>query len=255
MIDLHSHLLPGVDDGSRSVEQSVGVLEVFKLRGVHTVAATPHLTASQGGAGFPEAYEAAWRALEPAIPAGIRVVRGAEVMLDRPLPPVIAKDRLITLNRTRYILVEFPRVVPTEIVARAMAEIASQGLVPVLAHPERYSSCTVEAAEAWRNAGAVLQVDATTLTLPRSRGDRARDLVRAGLADILAADNHGDTRCVATALDWLAEHDGAEQAEILLDANPRAILEDRALYEVDPLPMRQGLWTRMRRLFGEARDA
>lgn len=254
MIDLHSHLLPGVDDGSRSVEQSVGVLEVFKLRGVHTVAATPHLPASIAGAGFPPAFDDAWHALEPTIPAGMRVVRGAEIMLDRPLPPAVAKDRLVTLNRTKYILVEFPRVVPGEIVGRAMADIVSQGLVPVLAHPERYSSCSVEAATAWREAGAVLQVDATTLTMARSRGDRARDLVRAGLADILAADNHGDTRCIATALDWLADHDGAEQAEILLDANPRAILEDRALYEVDPLPGREGLWSRVRRLFGEAGD-
>ena len=57
-----------------------------------------------------------------------------------------------------------------------------------------------------------MQVDATTLTLPRSRGDRARDIVRHGLADILAADNHGDERNVATALDWLGEHEGASAA-------------------------------------------
>ena len=71
----------------------------------------------------------------------------------------------------------------------------------------------------------------------------------AGLADILAADNHGDTRCIATALEWLQEHDGDEQALLLLEANPRAILEDGALYEVEPLRLRDSLWGRMRRLF------
>ena len=95
-----------------------------------------------------------------------------------------------------------------------------------------------------------MQVDATTLTQPRGRGDRARDLVAAGLADILAADNHGDERCIATAVDWLAEHDGAEQAVMLLETNPRAILRDEPLYEVDPLPGRTGLLNRMRRLLG-----
>ena len=161
------------------------------------------------------------------------------------------RERVVTLNRTRYLLVEFPRMVPAEIVARALADVMEHDLVPVLAHPERYSSCTVGAVEAWRQMGAVMQVDATTLTQPRSRGDRARDLVRAGLADILAADNHGDERSVATAVEWLTEHDGHEQAVLLLETNPRAILEDRPLYEVDPLPITSSLWGRMRRLFGE----
>ncbi len=248
MIDLHSHVLPGVDDGSRSVAQSVRVLEAFKAQGITDVAATPHLLASKAAAGLPEAYEAAWARLTPEIPLGITVHRGAEVMLDRPLPAEVA-SREVTLAGTRYLLVEFPRMVAAEIVGRALGEVLQLGLVPVLAHPERYSSCSVEAARAWREMGAVLQVDATTLTMPKGRGDRARDLVRAGLADILAADNHGDGRTVATAVDWLSEHEGADQAVLLLETNPRAILEDRALYEVDPLRLRDSLWGKVRRLW------
>lgn len=249
MIDLHSHVLPGVDDGSRSVAQSVRVLEAFKAQGITDVAATPHLLASRAGAGLPEHYEAAWAALTPEIPLGVRVHRGAEIMLDRPLPPEVAATRNVTLAGTRYVLVEFPRMVAAEIVGRALREVLQLGLVPVLAHPERYSGCSVEAARAWRGMGAVLQVDATTLTMPRGRGDRARDIVRAGLADILAADNHGDQRSVATAVDWLSEHEGADQAVLLLETNPRAILEDRALFEVEPLPLRDSLWGKMRRLW------
>lgn len=249
MIDLHSHLLPGVDDGSRSVRQSVRVLDRFKRVGVTDVALTPHLLASQAGAGLTAAHEAAWRALTAEAPSGVTLHRGAEVMLDRPLEDRAAA-RKVTLGGTRYILVEFPRMVAGEIVARALHEVMLHGLVPVLAHPERYSSCTVANVTAWRQRGAVMQVDATTLTQPRGRGDRARDLVAAGLADILAGDNHGDERCIATAVDWLAEHDGAEQAVLLLETNPRAILRDEPLYEVEPLPERTGLLHRMRRLLG-----
>ena len=104
---------------------------------------------------------------------------------------------------------------------------------------------------AWRDLGAVMQIDATTLTMPRARGERARDLVREGLADILAGDNHGDERCVATALDWLSELDGADQALLLLETNPRAILDDQAIYEVEPLTIRTSLWSRVRRMFDE----
>jgi tyrosine-protein phosphatase YwqE len=148
------------------------------------------------------------------------------------------------------LLVEFQRMVPAEIVGRALADVVRQGLIPLLAHAERYSSSSVETVRAWRDVGAVIQVDATTMTLPRSRGDRARDLVREGLADVLAADNHGDDRTVATALEWLTEHDAGDQAILLLDTNPRAILEDKATYEVDPLPIRRSLWTSVRRMLG-----
>lgn len=247
MIDLHSHLLPGVDDGSRSVSNSLGVLERFKGQGITDIAFTPHLLASQAVQGWPENYEQAWRTISPELPDGITVHRGAEVMLDRPLTREIA-ERRVTLGGSRYLLVEFPRVVPADIVARALGEVLSHGLVPVLAHPERYSSCSVDAARVWRRTGAVLQVDATTLTTTSNRGDRARDLVRAGLADILAADNHGDERSVATALDWLWEHGGESQAVTLLDTNPRAILDDRSLHQVDELPIRDTLWGKVRRL-------
>lgn len=250
MIDLHNHLLPGVDDGSRSVQQSHRVLRSWVTKGITNVACTPHLLASRAGEGFPAAYDEAWAALNVNLPEGITLHRGAEVMLDRPIPPAVA-ERKVTINGTRYLLVEFSRMVPAEIVARALSDVLATGLVPILAHPERYSSCSVETVRAWRDLGAVMQVDATTLTLPRSRGERARDLVREGLADILAADNHGDERCVATALDWLGELDGADQALLLLDTNPRAILDDQAIYEVDPLRIRTSLWSKVRRMFDE----
>ena len=248
MIDLHSHLLPGVDDGSRTVNQSVRVLRTFVAKGITDVACTPHLLASTIAGGWPPAYEAAWDQLTAKVPDGIRIHRGAEVMLDRPIPPAAA-ERKVTLAGSRYLLVEFNRMVPAEIVARALTEVCRTGLVPVLAHPERYSSSSVETVRAWRDLGTVIQVDATTMTLPRSRGERARDFVRAGLADILAADNHGDERTIATALDWLGEHDGADQATLLLDTNPRAILDDLSIYEVDPLPMKRTVWRFVRRLF------
>lgn len=250
MIDLHNHLLPAVDDGSRSVEQSVRVLRSFVSKGVTDVACTPHMLASQSADGFHPQHDAAWALLQSQVPEGMTLHRGVELMLDRPVPPSVA-ERKITLNGTRYLLVEFARMVPAEIVARALSDVLQLGLVPVLAHPERYSSCSVETVRAWRDLGAVMQIDATTVTQPRSRGDRARDLVREGLADILAGDNHGDERCVATALEWLTEHDGADQALLLLETNPRAILDDQAIYEVDPLKIRTSLWRKVRRIFDD----
>ncbi|MGH7582354.1 MAG: CpsB/CapC family capsule biosynthesis tyrosine phosphatase [Gemmatimonadales bacterium] len=248
MIDLHSHLLPGVDDGSRTAAQSARVLRSFAGKGITDVCCTPHLLASHIDQGWPANYEAAWTRLGAEAPAQVRLHRGAEVMLDRPIPGAAA-ERRVTLGGSRYLLVEFARMVPADIVARALTEVIRCGLVPVLAHPERYSSCSIETVQAWRDLGSVIQVDATTVTLPRRRGERARELVFAGLADILAADNHGDERSVATALDWLADLDAAEQATLLLETNPRAILDDLSTYEVDPLPVKRSVWRSMRRIF------
>ncbi len=249
MIDLHSHLLPGVDDGSRSVEQSVGVLLELVRLGVTDVCLTPHLLASEAGHGVPAAHERAFAALMPAAPDEIRLHRGAEVMLDRPLPAGAATIPGIRIASSRYILVEFPRIVPVETAERALALVAELGLVPLLAHPERYSSCSVSAARRWRAAGARLQVDANTLLAAQSRGERARALVAAGLADILAADNHGDSRTLARARDALVEQGAPEQAALLTETNPRAILEDRSLELVEPATIKLTWSRRLRRLF------
>ena len=84
MIDLHSHLLPGVDDGSRSVAQSVKVMKEQVARGVTDICLTPHFRAGDLAKAPPQAHEAAYAALEAAALPLPRLHRGAEVMLDRP---------------------------------------------------------------------------------------------------------------------------------------------------------------------------
>lgn len=249
MIDLHSHLMPGVDDGSRSVLQSVAVLEELARQGVTDLCLTPHAVASRTSEGVPEEHDRAFEALAPHVPAGIRVLRGAEVMLDRPLPAIVAERRDFTLNRTRYILVEFPRLVTSQTVAQAVAIVTQVGLIPLIAHPERYACCTPALVRRWKAGGAVMQVDATTLFMPRTRGERARALVAEGLADILAADNHGDERSVATAFEALRDQHGYMQGELLITRNPRAILDDKAVEPVPPLAVRVSLLERLRTLF------
>ena len=243
MIDLHSHLLPGVDDGSRSVEQSLKVLDTMARHGVTDVCLTPHMLAGRAEAGVPPAHDGAFEALQSQAPAAPRLHRGAEVMLDRPLTRTVAMARKITLGGSRYMLVEFPRLVPYDTVNNALAQVYELGVIPILAHPERYSCCSPEAVRHWKSMGALMQVDATTLLTAQARGQRARQLVSDGLADILAGDNHGDDRTIATGARFLNAQDGAEQVELLVVQNPAAILADRSLLPVPPLRIRQS-WMR-----------
>ncbi|MGH7518596.1 MAG: CpsB/CapC family capsule biosynthesis tyrosine phosphatase [Gemmatimonadales bacterium] len=252
MIDLHSHLLPAVDDGARTVERAVAVLETMAGRGVTAICLTPHLTATEAELGVPPGHDEAFARLIAAAPPAPRLHRGAEVMLDRPLGRAAATNPGVRLSGSRYILVEFPRMVAAATVSHALAHVVGLGLVPVLAHPERYSACTAESVKRWRALGGVMQVDATTLLSPRRRGDRARRLVTEGLADILAADNHGDGRLLETGRAMLCEHGGTEQADLLTVRNPAAILADGLVDSVPPIAFRVSVLERLRQLWYQA---
>ncbi len=246
MIDLHSHLLPAVDDGSRSVEQSVKVLLEMARQGVTDVCLTPHLPAGRTEAGPPLAHNRAFEALRSQAPQMPRLHRGAEIMMDRPLTRPVALARNVTLAGTRYVLVEFPRLVAYDTVCSALSQVVEQGLTPLLAHPERYSCCSPEAVRYWRSLGCKTQVDATTLLTSQARGQRARLLVAEGLADILAGDNHGDGRTVATGARFLRAQNGFDQVDLLVRRNPAAILSDGELSPVPPLRIRQSWISRIK---------
>ncbi len=239
-----------MDDGSRSVDQSVLVLARMAGLGVTGLCLTPHLLASHAVRGVPPAHQVAFEALRPRVPPGIAVYRGAEVMLDRPLDASVAHDRVVTLNGSRYLLVEFPRMVAAQTVEHALALVVAIGLVPLVAHPERYKVCSPRTARRWRSLGALLQVDGPTLLSPRSRGERARELVAHGLADIAAGDNHGDDRSLAPLREELQAEGGGLQADLLLGANPAAILADQSVAPVPPFTWRLSFLKRLRDIFG-----
>jgi protein-tyrosine phosphatase len=215
-------------------------------QGVTDVCLTPHLPSGRAEAGPPSAHMRAFESLRAEAPAVPRLHRGAEVMLDRPVTRPVALARNVTLGGTRYILVEFPRLVAHDTVTTALTQVVELGLIPVLAHPERYSCCSVEAVRLWRGLGARMQVDATTLLASQARGQRARQLLGEGLADILAGDNHGDDRTIATGANFLRAQDGVEQMELLAVRNPAAILEDAATSPVPPLRIRQSWMKRIK---------
>ena len=248
MIDLHCHLLPGVDDGSRSVEQSVRVLTTMQESGITAVCLTPHHTVGHLSRGIPETHDTAFAALSAAAPAGIELHRGVELMLDRPVTPELRDHPQIRLAGTRYILVEFGRLTALPSISNALHQIVQLGLVPLLAHPERYAACSTEAVRHWKGLGAVMQVDATTLLTARGRGRRARDLLAEGLADIIAADNHGDDRMLGAGYRVLCESGGSVQADLLARQNPGAILADDELMPVEPVSFKTSLMDRLRNL-------
>lgn len=253
MIDIHSHLLPGIDDGSRSPEQSMEVLQLFVEHGVTGVVLTPHVTASeieQDPEGPVDTRAVAFEQLRATGLEAPRLHLGFEIMLDQPMTPLLMSDRRYSLAGSRYYLVEFPYSVVPHFAGKVLETIAQTGAVPVVAHPERYSGCAPEAVARWRDAGAKIQVDATELTRPTVRGRRARQLLATGLADLIAADNHGNRRLIGTGVKYLAERGAAHQATLLAEVNPLALVDDGDLEPVPPVEFREGVLDRWRRFVG-----
>ncbi|MFQ5705514.1 MAG: CpsB/CapC family capsule biosynthesis tyrosine phosphatase [Gemmatimonadales bacterium] len=253
MIDIHSHLLPAIDDGSRSVEQSVRVLDWFAAEGVTDVILTPHTSAAEL-AHDPEAAvdrrAGAFEKLAAQAPSVPKLHLGFEIMLDQPLSAMVIGDRRFSLAGSRYYLVEFHRSIAAQAAQMALKKIAQAGAAPMIAHPERYESCTPRVVAGWRSTGAKIQIDATALTRSNTRARNARQLVAHGLANVVAADNHGCDRCITTAVRFLEERGAPETAHWLATENAAAILGDRDLADVPAIPLREDMWNRIKNIMG-----
>lgn len=199
--DFHNHVMPGVDDGAQSVEESAAALRAFAAEGVGRVIATPHVDASLGAR--PQALrrrmdelDGGWERLQQAAAGtGIEVLRGAEVALDVPEPDV--SDPRLRLAGTDFVLVEFAYMSVPPNSAVVLARIRQGGHIPVLAHPERYGALgsNPDLAQEWRDAGAFLQVNGASL-LGRYGAEAKQSaelLLARGMADYVCSDYHTRT--------------------------------------------------------------
>ncbi len=248
MIDIHTHLLPGVDDGARTQAQSLEVLERFAAAGVTCVVCTPHLAASEADRMPTDKYRRLHRELCELAPATITLQRGWEIMLDRPGIDLTASH--LRLGASNAILVEFPRGPLPPGTELELARLRQSGVLPVVAHPERYGGATLELVRRWRAAGAVIQTDTAYLLGDSERSALARGMLQDGLIDILASDNHGDRRSLWAAHEWLIEIDAADASQLLTTVNPEALLSDQRMVPVPPVRLEKGMFARLRELVG-----
>ncbi|HYW51021.1 MAG TPA: CpsB/CapC family capsule biosynthesis tyrosine phosphatase, partial [Gemmatimonadaceae bacterium] len=241
----------GVDDGSRTMEQSLRVLRRFAGAGVTCVVCTPHLVASEADRVPVDRFVRVHRALCEQLEPGMTVQRGWEIMLDR--PNVDLTSPVLRLGASNAILVEFPRGVLPSGTELELARLRQSGVLPVVAHPERYGGASLDLVQQWRTAGAVIQTDTAYLLGDGGRCDLARGMLAAGLIDILSSDNHGDDRTLAGARDWLVEIGATDAALLLTAVNPGSLLSDQQLVPVPPVKMETGMFARLRELLGRRR--
>jgi protein-tyrosine phosphatase len=267
VVDLHSHLVPGVDDGAESVAAALHALEVMHAEGVAVAVTTPHLAAHVTH--DPERLDAVLGEMDAALGAlreGMadhagplpEVARGHEVALDDPEP--VFDDPRLRLAETDFVLVEWAYMKPPAGAATLdlLARLRAQGWIPVLAHPERYRGVgeDLSLVQAWLRAGALLQVNHGSLlgVYGRAVQSNAQRILARGLAHVLSSDYHGwDGRApgVAGVREWFAAREREETFDLLTRENPGRLLNGELPRTVPPLETstQPGFLSRIRERF------
>lgn len=236
MIDIHTHILPGLDDGSDSMEKSLEMAEIAVRSGTRLAAATPHCNIR----GYYENYEDSgvcrevflqFRSIlrEERIP--LKLVRGMEIYGVGDIRFLIGERRLISLNHTGNYLMEFPFDMHPDEMEDGLHMVLESGGVPVMAHPERYYCVqdTPDLVYRWMQEGILTQVNAGSFlgVFGRREERTAVTLLEHGLITCLASDCHGIRRRspdMRESESYIRRRMSPDTARLLFSENPHAIL-------------------------------
>ena len=243
MIDIHHHLLYGLDDGAVDLETSLEMAKIAIKDGITHVACTPH--ANSDYVFRPEENAALLAELQQKLGDRLTLGLGCDFHLSFDnIEDALAHPTKYTVNGKKYLLVEFPDFGIPQNISSSFYEMAVAGMVPILTHPERNLTLMQkpEKLAQWLRMGCLVQVTAGSLIGRFGRGPQriARELLDWGWVHVIATDAHNTTSrppVMSTAFEFLSQHYGEETAERLCVQNPEAVFEGKGLPE-QPEPAR-----------------
>jgi protein-tyrosine phosphatase len=258
MIDIHSHILPGLDDGAETMEDTVALLRLARDTGTTTIVASPHADTQYKF--DPERVDALLAEARERAGEGLRIVRGCDfhLMLDN-IQDALAHPTRYTINGGPYLLMELSDMMIFPTTGRMWQELEDAGMRIILTHPERNPLLQdqMDRIEQWVAEGRYMQLTAQSLL--GQFGPKAQQfavaMIEKGLAHFVASDGH-DLRArpprLDLAFDWVSARYGGELAQLLFVAHPRAAIEGEPLESWMPKPDR-GASGFLGRLFGRRR--
>ena len=237
MIDIHTHILPGIDDGARDLEDTLAMAEIAVKNGVTDMIATPHFHIPRGYENYVD--ETYWQTFDLARDAiaqaeiPLQLYPGMEVYAVENLPQLLREGKLMTLNRSRYLLMEFDFYGDPDFADRMLRRAAAEGVIPVVAHIERYRfvQAIPSIAESWKDRGYVIQCNKGSFQgrFGRAEEELAYWLMDRQLVDVIASDTHRPYRRTPNlweVYDQLAMEYPEGWLEDLFEHNPRRILHN-----------------------------
>lgn len=229
MTDIHTHILPEVDDGSISLEQSLSMLGELYAQGVTEVILTPHyrneyvLSPEQLKTAF---CEFKGRVFEAGIPVGLYL--GQEIYIGRDYKKILSEKKVLTINGTNYILIEFDFTRETDI-AEIVYELKSMGYIPIVAHFERYTYVDVSVAKEIKELGGLIQINADSIVgkYKRRYSRLVKELLSEKLVDFIASDIHSRRKVLTEKARKVIEKKyGEEYAEKIFSINAERLIKN-----------------------------
>ncbi len=237
-IDIHCHILPGLDDGAGDFKEAENMLHTACEEGIRRIIATPHNYATRKSASAESIRECVqWMnmyAQESNIP--ISLYYGNEVYYRSGIADLLEKGEILTLADSRYVLVEFDPSVEFTYLRDGMGELLRYGYFPILAHVERYDCLYAKKGriKELSNSGIYFQVNASSCLKGFMSEDRKRIkmLLNEAYIHFIGTDAHSNRtraprirQCVA----YLYKKLGDEQARNILFTNPEKIIQDKRI--------------------------
>jgi len=193
MVDMHSHVLPGIDDGAQTPEESIALIKKMMELGIKKIIATPHIMADYYK-NTPETISAALCVLKTALTEeniDIEVEAAAEHYFDETFEEMINQRRLMTMG-DNYVLAEFSFINQPPNVVPLVQKLRDMGYKPILAHPERYSYMDIDGFRTLHDWGLYFQLNTVSLTgyYGREAKKLAENLIDQQLVDFISSDMH-----------------------------------------------------------------
>lgn len=240
MVDIHSHIVYGVDDGAKTIEDSLAMLDMAAECGTTDIVATPH--SDNKYTYYPELIAERIEELQKAMGDRIRIHRGCDFHLHFDNIRNCETDQSrFTINGERYLMVEFSEINIPKNIVYVFHDMLRRGVTPVVTHPERNALLMARINEMveWVRSGCLMQVTAQSLTggFGKKAEEAAKKLMRQRLVHFVASDAHDiefrppDLR---DAWDLVASEYGKDTAELLFEINPRMTLTGEYIECDDP---------------------
>lgn len=239
MIDLHSHILPGLDDGAPNIMTSIGMAKIAVDCGIRGMAVTPHCCADRRK----DIREAILLLRDVLQESNIPLILypGMEIKGTPNTADMLAEGQLITINGSRYPLIEFDFKSSGEMETNILRDVVQAGFVPIVAHPERYSYVQEEPGllNLWKTIGCGFQVNRGSFIghFGEAAKQLAYEMTARGFTTVVASDAHSDQHRIPWLKDVkmiLARHFDPIASQYLLRYNPLRILRNEELLQSDP---------------------
>lgn len=238
MFDIHSHIIYHIDDGSRTLEESLALIQQDVEQGAHAIIATPHYYVQYPT--DPARIRAKLAAIEEANASALDVhlYAGNEVLWFDSMTERLQSGEILTLADSHYTLIEFYPEESYQTILRAIRKVRNAGYRPIIAHAERFKAMQEHGLAEVRDLGAYVQLSTEPLSHKGLSGlfDRETKFIQKALrnqeADFLGTDMHRVDRrppVLHDAIDWIQKNLDADYADAVLQRNADAILRDEEI--------------------------